>query len=233
MSIKTVVVGTLSIASATVLALAASSAQAQTVDNANLAPPGVYFGTGNDGLPQEFTVNTEGGVEIALRSKISGSQAGQIVPVGNTYFIPLGDTFNFDYSVNPDVGATDISLANAVQSLTITNEANGASFTYDPSSALFGNSTNAADPGGYQNSEKASFGFLGLGYNPNLNDTFNVVLTLSDVPNVGTMSVSNIVQVGTGFAVPEPTTWALMIMGVAGVGASLRRARKASPAATA
>jgi hypothetical protein len=228
MSIKSVVSGTFSIVSATVFVLAASSAQAQIVDNANLAAPGVYFGSGNGNIPQEFTVNTVGGVEIALRAKITGSQAGQIVPTGNTYFIPLGNGFNFDYSVNPDVGASDVSLANSVASLTITNLANSASFTFNPS-LVPDNATNAADPGGYQNSEQAGFTFFGLGYNANLNDTFDVTLSLANVPGVGAMSVNEVVQVGSGLAVPEPTTWAMMILGVAGVGVSLRRTRRASP----
>jgi len=229
---KSVFLGVAGTAAAVAIAFAASSAQAGVTFNSDLAAPGVYFGAGNGTSPQEFTVDTEGGVEIALRAKISGSQAGQIVPVGNTYFIPLGSTFNFDYSVNPDVGGSQVSLANAVASLTITNLANGHFFTFDPSTVA-DNAHSALAPGGYQNSEKASFAFLGLGYNPNLNDTFNVTLNLTGVPNVGAMSVSNIVQVGSGLAVPEPSTWAMMILGLGGVGAAMRRTPRTAAAATA
>jgi len=80
------------------------TASAAVVDNTDLASPGVYFGSGNPN--GAFTVNTENGVELGLRAKISGV-APQITPIGNTYFIPLGATFNFDYSVNPNFGGAN------------------------------------------------------------------------------------------------------------------------------
>ncbi len=45
--------------------------QAAELFNQNLVD-GVYFGGGNGALPQEFVTNTADGVEIGLRSKISG-----------------------------------------------------------------------------------------------------------------------------------------------------------------
>ena len=62
--------------------------------------------------------------------------------------------------------------------------------------------------GAYQNSEKISFGFLGLGYDPTLNDTYDIALTVGDLTD--TIDV----QVGSGFtaAVPEPSTWAMMAL---------------------
>lgn len=219
---------------ATSLALVAFSATANAgiTDNANLVD-GVYFGTGNGALPQEFTVNTEGGVEVALRAHLTpnlgtaGGAPAQLVPTGNTYFVPLGDTFNFDYSVDPSVSGSQASLANVIASLTITNLLTNASFTFDPSSSLLGNATSPSVPGGYQNSEKVSFSFLGLGYNPNLNDTYSVDLTLTNVPGVGTISDDIDVQIGSG--VPEPTTWAMMLLGFAGIGFIAYR-RKSKPA---
>ena len=220
-------IATLSTTAAVLLALTAtSSVSAATKDNQNLAAPGVYFGTGNSN--GAFTVNTEDGVEVGLRSKISGIEP-QITPTGNTYLIPLGDTFNFDYSVNPNVGGSEVSLAGVTALLTVTDVADGKSFSFDPSSAAFGDATNADAPGGYQNSEKISFGFLDPGYNPNLNDTFHIVLTLDNVPNAGMISVSNNVQVGTG-AVPEPATWAMMLVGFGGLGVAMRSRRKQAAA---
>jgi hypothetical protein len=206
---------------------ATSSANAAIAYDQDLAAPGVYYGAGNDGSPQHFTVNTAGGVEIALRSHIY-QQLGT-TPVGNTYVIPLGNVFSFDYSVNP--GSVDFS--NVIASLTVTNLGNGNSFTFDPSSPLLGNAHSGT---GYQNSERINFAFLGQGYDANLNDTFNIALTLTGVPGVRSLSVRNFVLVGAGRgggAVPEPTTWAMMILGLGGVGATLRRSRKTSAAATA
>jgi hypothetical protein len=210
---------------ATSVALVAFSATANAgvTDNANLVN-GVYFGSGNGALPQEFTVNTEGGVEVGLRAHLSpnlgtaGPVPTQLVPIGNVYFVPLGDTFNFDYSVDPSVSGSQVSLAGVTASLTITNLLTGANFTFDPSSTspLLGNATSPGAPGGYQNSEKVSFAFLGLGYNPNLDDTYSVDLTLTNVPGVGTISDDINVQINAG--VPEPQTWAMMIIGFAGIG---------------
>src|SRR5258708_4418159 len=103
-----------------------ATANASIVNNANLVD-GVYFGSGNGALPQEFTVNTQNGVEIALRAHLSpnlgtaGPVPVQLVPTGSTYFVLLGDTFNFDYSVDPSVSGSQVSLANVAASLTIKN----------------------------------------------------------------------------------------------------------------
>jgi hypothetical protein len=210
------VVGALAVA---ILAMPVT-ASAAVVDNANLASPGVYFGSGNPN--GAFTVNTESGVELGLRGKISGIFP-QITPTGNTYFIPLGDTFNFDYSVNPNFGGvggtSNVSLTGVTASILVTNLGNGRVGTFDPSSTspLLGNATNPGAPGGYQNSEKISFGFLNQLYNPNLNDTFDIVMTLTNVPGSdGPINDEIFVQVGSG--VPEPSTWAMMILGFAGIG---------------
>ncbi|WP_372781963.1 PEPxxWA-CTERM sorting domain-containing protein [Phenylobacterium sp.] len=231
MNKRSIGLGALSAVAAAAAALVMStSAQAQVVYNADLAAPGVYFGSGNPN--GAFAVDTVDGVEIGLRAKISGV-APQVVPVANLYVIPIGDTFNFDYSINPDVGGSQVSLASVTALLTVTNLANGHTFSYDPFNPVFGNATSLSAPGAIQNSEKISFNFLGMGYDPNLNDTFNITLSLTGLPNGDTASVTNIVQVGTGLAVPEPATWAMMIVGFAGIGAGLRRARKGPVSATA
>jgi hypothetical protein len=230
-------------ASASALAvglMAAAPAQADEQFNQDLAGPGVYFGGGNGTSPQQFTTNTANGVEIALRSKISGSQAGQIVPTGNTYFIPLGSFFNFDYSFNPTVDGvlsrsseptTEPTIASITALITVLDVGNGHIASFDPSAVpdnalgdLFG------AVGGYQNSEKISFGFLDPTYNKNVSDTFHITFTVSGLAD-GPLSVTNTVVLGAG--APEPASWALMILGFGGAGAALRRSRKTSAAATA
>ena len=100
--------------------------------------------------------------------------------------------------------------------------------TFDPSSTspLLGNATNPGAPGGYQNSEQISFGFLNQLYNQNLNDTFDIIMTLNGVRGSdGPISDEIFVKVGSG--VPEPSTWAMMILGFAGIGfMACRRNRK-------
>ncbi|THD58671.1 PEPxxWA-CTERM sorting domain-containing protein [Phenylobacterium sp.] len=209
--------------SAVALTAAASGAQAQSATNASLAAPGVYFGTGNPN--GAFATDTAGGIEIGLRSKISGVHP-QITPVGDVYSIPLGDTFNFDYSFNPSVGAGEVDADGLTQSITVT-DAFGFSVSFDPS-AIGDNATNAGAPGGFQNSEKISFSFLDPAYNPNKNDTFTITYSVFGIDHPS-LSVENVVNVGSG--APEPAAWALMILGFGGVGATLRR--KVRTAATA
>jgi PEP-CTERM motif len=216
-----------SIFSTVALAIIATpmAARATVVDNANLTSPGVYFGGGNAALPQEFTLNTDGGIEIALRAHLSpnfgtaGGAPAQLVPTGNTYFVPIGDTFNIDYSVNPFVGQSAVSLAGVTTSLTIHDTIYGGTITFDPSK-IFDNAhppAGANDPTAYQNSERINFGFLFPGYSPNQGDIFSVTLDLTGVPGIpgGDLSVEEFVQIGSG--VPEPSTWAMMVLGFAGV----------------
>lgn len=209
---------------------AASSAQAGTVYNGTLAGP-VYYGTGNAYTPENFAVTTEDGIEIGLRSHVRG----QVAPtsVGDLYVLPTGGTgFGFDFSYDPTNAVGDLS--NVVASIRIDNLGSGAFYTFDPRLIP----DNAHSGAGYQNSEAGLY-FNGLfpgsnlGYNVNANDTFKITYTLTGVPNVGSLSVTNTVQIGTGAVVPEPAAWALMIVGFAGVGAGLRRVRKAGGPATA
>jgi hypothetical protein len=197
------------------------SARAVVVNNANLTSPGVYFGTGNGALSQEFTVNTDGGIEIALRAHLhpnlgtAGGAPAQLVPTGNIYFVPTGDTFNIDYSVNPFAGQSAVSLVGVKTLLTVHDLVNGGTVIFHPS-AVSDNAHPAGsnDPTAYQNSERIDFLFPG--YNPNQFDTFDVTLSLSGVPGIdgGNLSVEEFVQVG----VPESSTWAMMALGFAGVG---------------
>ncbi|THD60316.1 MAG: PEP-CTERM sorting domain-containing protein [Phenylobacterium sp.] len=202
----------------------ASSALAGTATDADLASPGVYYGTGNSN--GHFTVDTEGGVEVALRAHVYQQDATS--PVGDLYSFNLGDVLSFDYSVNPDVGASPVTLSDSLGDATITihDFANNNTQSFPADFFLLGNATNAGDPGGYQNSERLSFGFVDSLYNPAQNNTFSVNFTLSNVPDVGTISVTELIQQGAGFAVPEPASWALMILGFGGTGAALRRRRQ-------
>ena len=206
------------VAAATVAVAAPAQA---VVYNADLFH-GVYYGSGNGNPPQNFAVEMVGGVEVGLRAKLTpnlgnaGGSPVQLTSVGDTYFVQLGNTFNFDYSYDP-YGVRNAGILSAV--LTVTNQATGAVFTVDPRNVLLGNSTSSTAPGGYQNSERISFGFLGMNYNPNLDNTFDISFALTRL-NGFALNNEIHVQVGAGFtaAVPEPSTWAMMILGFAGVG---------------
>jgi hypothetical protein len=169
-----------------------------------------------------FTVDTEAnGVELGLRASLRF--IGPITPTGNLYSAPVGSTppgralWNFEFSVNTG------SLLNTHSLLTITGP--GGTFAFDPT--LIWDNT----PGGgplYQNSENLGFSiFPGLNFNPNASGiyTFDLKLFSASDELLGDVSI----QVN---AVPEPSTWAMLILGFAGVGFMAYR-RKSQPAALA
>jgi PEP-CTERM motif len=211
-----------------VLVVSGISAQASEVFDQNLVH-GVYYGTGNGLSPENFATVNDNSIELGLRAKLTtnfngtGFEPPHIDGANGTYVVPLGDQFNFDFSVDPTVGGSSKSLAGISQLLTITNELTGATFSADPSLAVFGNATLPSAPGAYQNSEKIIF-FPALGYDPNVNDIYQITLTVGDLTD--TIDV----QIGAGLtaAVPEPGTWAMMMLGFCGVGFMAYRRKQAS-----
>ena len=205
------------------LMAAAAPAQAALAFDQDLAAPGVYFGTGNHN--GHFTVDTDAGIEVALRAHVYQQDATS--PVGALYAFNLGDVVSFDWSINPDVGQagvpTPVAFSNAI--ITIHDFANNNTQVIPGVFPDF-NTTTPLAPGAYQNSERLSFGFIDALYNANQNNTFSVNLTLIG-PNSQTISVTEVIQQGAGVAVPEPATWALMILGFGGAGAALRSRRRA------
>lgn len=208
------------VAAMTSVALAANAHAATTFD-ANLAAPGVYFGSGNPN--GGFTVNTQNGVEMGIRAKIY--QGAVPTPIGNVYNIALGNVVSWDWSFNPSVIAP-VSLAGLQSLMTITNVATGGSFSFNPF-LVADNATNALAPGGFQNSWRMSFGFLnglgGIGYNSNVDSTYRVDWTTSG-DAFGSMTDSIIVNQGAGApAVPEPASWMLLMVGFGVVGFAMRK----------
>jgi hypothetical protein len=208
------------------MTLGASAAYATTavVDNTNLvSPPGVYFGTGNpNGGFETMTVDN---VEIGIRGKVNHGAVPTPVN-GNEYDFALGTLSNADYSVNPDMdgasGLAPFSLAGVTQLITFKNLNTNASFSYDPSLLLDNNHSGF----GYQNSEQ--FAFFPVGFNANVDGTYKATLSLTGGGLSEPMAVSALFKYGNGgvlAGVPEPTSWALMLVGFGGLGAALRRNR--------
>lgn len=203
----------LAVAASAIVTVATSPATAAVVDDASLiSPPGVYYGGGN--VNGHFIVDTESGVEIGLRAKIY--QGPLITPTGNLYqanpglFNASHALWNFDYSVNPGTQ----SLVGATANITIMDLGRGTSTSFDPS-LIFDNATSG---NGYQNSENLQFGFLGgpLGFQATANDTYQFDFTLTGGSLQTSLAVEAFVEIGSG--VPEPSTWAMMILGFCGIG---------------
>lgn len=194
----------------------ASPAMAADTITLNGAPSdGFLYGTGNNYTPANALVSTwpagayTPGGELALRFH----QTGQVAPTSNAngvYSFALGTSpISFDWSV-------DGSWYNAL--ITLTNIGTGQSFSYDPFAVGNDNFTTASDTDLAQNSFRLNW--AGIGFDPTLNDTYSATLTS------GGHSLTAFAQIGSGApAVPEPATWAMMLIGFGGIGFQMRRAR--------
>jgi hypothetical protein len=208
--------GLIGLGTALALTSFVSSASAVVTFDQNLAS-GWTQGTGTSN--GHFAVDTGAdGVELGLRASLRF--VGPITPTGNLYIAPAGNSsgralWNFEFSVNPG------SLLGTYSLLTITGP--GGSLAFDPT--LIPDNTPIGGPFD-QNSENLAFAFLGgpLNFNPNASGiyTFDLKLFSVDKELLGEVSI----QVN---AIPEPSTWAMMILGFAGVGFMAYR-RKLRPA---
>jgi hypothetical protein len=162
-----------------------------------------------------FTLDQEsGGIELGLRASIRGGGGGPVTPVSGTdiYDVPGGTKgglalWNFDFSINPG------NLTNFTANLTVTGD--GQISSLNPL-GIGDNTTNTA--GAKQNSENMAFGlFSGFNFNPNADVTYTFDLTLTNA--AGQVVSSDQIQV----AVPEPSTWAMMIVGFLGLGLTVYR----------
>lgn len=198
-----------------------ATAIAAVVNDTLLIAPGFYNGTGP--VNGHFTVDTENGVEAALRASLRF--LGPITPVGNVYTAPAGTSgtparalWNFDYSVNPG------TITGTSATILITNTTTNAFATFTDSAATRALLEDATNGNGYQNSENLSFSFLAtpLLFDPNANATYRIDLTVLNSEGARLASVQEFIQVA---GVPEPSTWAMMIFGFAGIGFMVYRGK--------
>ena len=211
------------IAAAVALALVGTAANAQQQNNQTV---NTYFGIGNSSCC--WSTSTADGLQIGLKAQTRGV-ASALVPVNNVYTNPLGSGLNVDFSIDPSQGYGS-SLNGLTFTLQVTDLGSNVSASFDPT-LLPDNSTTASQPGAIQNSEYLGFGFLlGSDFNANANDTYKFLLVASGAGLSSPLVVTDYVNEGTGLAgfaapVPEPASWALMIIGLGFVGATMRSRR--------
>ena len=204
----------LHIAAAALSIVASLPIAAQAAPVYNSAPAvGFKYGSGNDYTPANAAVLT-GTSELSLRFH----QTGQVAPPSNgsgVYSFALGTTpISFDWGITSNNSLASTAL------ITVSNVGTGQTASYNP--FFIGNDNYTAIPGTAQNSARLNFGFLlGSGFTPNVDSTYRVNLAY------GGQSLAVDAQIGAGAtgAVPEPATWAMMLVGFGAVGMAARRSR--------
>jgi len=202
-------------------------AAAQTVAHNTAPASGWFFGNGNNYSPANSSVlTTDDGDQIALRFHETFEPA----PASNNgvYSFALGTTpLSFDWSFTNNSGSLNITT------ITLTNVGTAQTFSYNPyiltpDNAVLGNTI--------QNSFR--FNWIPGMFDPNVDSTYNVSFDNSIVSaifdgasNRGAaassgdrfLSIDAVFGAGAGGAVPEPSTWALLILGFGLTGAAMRR----------
>lgn len=190
-----------------------ATVQAATVYN---SAPGVGFqyGAGNNYAPANAAVST-GTNELSLRFHKTGVVAPASSATG-VYSFALGTTpISFDW------GITSIDALASAARITVSNIGTGQTVSYNP--FFPGNDNYVAIPGTAQNSARLNFGFLlGGGFTPTVDSTYRVILAYG----AQSLSVDAKIGAGAASAVPEPTTWAFMLIGFGAVGIAARRSAK-------
>ena len=206
----------IALASAMVIG-AATAAQASDSIQYNTAPSDTfYYGSGNDYAPANAAVLTTGaGDQLSLRFHKTFETAPASDGSG-VYSFALGtEPMSFDWGI--DAGLAAGGSVSAL--ITLTNLGTGATFSYDP--FYIGNDDEYLN-GSAENSFRLEWATVG--FDPNVNDTYQVNLTYNDATGAA-HSLDIFAKLGTG-AVPEPATWAMMMLGLGMVGGAMRRRRR-------
>lgn len=178
------------------------------------------YGAGNNYIPANSAVltTTDPTSQLALRAHVYQEAANPSDAAG-VYDFALGSNVSIDYSFANFTTGT-VQLFNM---LTGQSAAFNVPFLGTLDNTLF------------QDSQRLNFGFLNgtsifgnLGFDANVNDTYQVNLVGTNAG--GTHTDTIFVRLGAGVptqfgAVPEPATWAMMLLGFAGIGTVLRRKR--------
>lgn len=204
-----------------VAAVALSSAttvNAQVVTYNSNPTGGFQYGAGNDYAPANATVLTNGNNELAVRFHQTGVAAP--ASTDGVYAFALGtNPISYDFSIGNVLANADFVVSGA--NISLTSLLTGQQVNYNP--FFPGNDNFTTATGDIQNSARLNFGFLfGNNFNANQNNTYRIDLSAAG------NTVTSFARIGEGAvaAVPEPATWAMMLMGFGLIGFSMRGRRR-------
>lgn len=197
----------------------AATVNAASVVTYNSNPTGGFqYGTGNNYTPANATVLTNDNNELAVRFHQTGIAAP--ASTDGVYAFALGTSpISYDFSIGNVLANTEFDFSNA--NILLTSLLTGQTVNYNP--LFVGNDNTTTATGDIQNSARLNFGFLfGNNFNANQNNTYRIDLS------AGGSTVTSFAQIGEGAVapVPEPATWAMMLLGFGVIGFSMRGRRR-------
>ncbi len=202
------------IAVAITMAYAVPAQAADTLTINGTPADGWHYGAGNDYTPANTRLlTTDAGDELALRFH----QTGQVAPAA------VGDTYSFALGTQPisfDWGFDTLGSMTGITGLLTIARIGGTSVSYDP---FFFINDNHAQNGSTQNSARLNW-FL-PDFDAGVDSTYQTTLTINGLTE-GTKTLSAFAKIGNGAtiaAVPEPATWAMMLIGFGLIGFTMRR----------
>lgn len=224
------------------LPFVSTPASAAVVYNTSLAPPGVYYGTGNAGTNTGWTADINGVIDLAL-GVIERYMGAEAPTATNVYNVPLGNTtvpgkqgswWGFRFSAMAGSGL----LGDYTFEISVADVKHGNTVLFDPMAipdnagsdgTLFVGGSNGcaalpSDPScapstrkGMQNAETLSFvngvaSVFDPMYDANEDNTWFITFSAHNRDQQLVSSTQIIVNAGVG--VPEPTSIALLAAGL-------------------